>query len=211
MHYLTIVISDVHLGTVDSKTRELSKFLKNNTCDRLILNGDIIDGWNLRRRGIWEKKDTRVLRRILRMIEQHNTEVIYVRGNHDDFLEKIAPLEIGNFRILENYELVSGGLRLFVTHGDIFDLVTSRFKWIARLGDWGYKLLLWINRQYHQYRRARGLPYHSLSQQVKNRVKLAVNFITGFEEVMTQFAHKRGYDGVICGHIHHPAMRTIGG
>ena len=45
--YSTIVLSDIHLGTSHSKTVEVSNFLKSVNCRRLILNGDIIDGWAL--------------------------------------------------------------------------------------------------------------------------------------------------------------------
>ncbi len=211
MHYKTIIISDAHLGTKDAKSRELSKFLKFNSCDRLIMNGDMIDGWNLKRRGKWNKKDTRVFRRILKMMEDKKTEVIYIRGNHDDFLDSIVPLDIGMFSIVESYELTSRGKTYFVTHGDIFDVVSSKVKWLARLGDVGYKLLLWLNRWHNKRRRLKGLPYYSLSQEIKHKIKTAVSFMSDFEKVMVKYAQSRNYDGIICGHIHHPDKKTIEG
>lgn len=205
-----MVISDVHLGSRDAKSKELSKFLKFNSCDRLILNGDIIDAWNLKRRGHWSKKDTRIFRRILKMMENHKTEVIYVRGNHDDFLDTMIPFNIGNFKIVDSYTFTSGGRKYFVTHGDIFDVISSKFKWLANLGDIGYKFLLWLNRRHNKQRMLKGLPYYSLSQEIKHKIKLAVNFISDFEEVMVSYAKSNNYDGIICGHIHQPENKMIG-
>lgn len=210
-YFKTIVISDVHLGTKDSKSKELSKFLKYNHCDRLILNGDIIDAWHLKRRGKWKKKDTRVFRRILAMIERYDTEVIYVRGNHDDILDKITPFIFGNIKLVSHYEIVSNKRKYFVTHGDIFDLVSSRFTWLARIGDTGYKFLLWLNRRHNRSRALRGLPYDSVSQKIKQRVKIAVSYISDFESEMASYARMKGYNGVICGHIHKPENKMIDG
>jgi UDP-2,3-diacylglucosamine pyrophosphatase LpxH len=207
--FKTIIISDVHLGTKDCKAKELAKFLKYNHCRRLILNGDIIDGWNLKRRGKWKKHDTRVFRRILSMIEHHGTEVIYVRGNHDDFLDKLLPLQIGNIKIVDHYEVKKVNCTYYVTHGDIFDVVSSKLKWLAKIGDVGYKLLLWLNRAHNKRRALHGLPYDSVSQKMKGRVKLAVNFISDFEKVMVDYAKQKGYNGVICGHIHKPDNKMV--
>jgi UDP-2,3-diacylglucosamine pyrophosphatase LpxH len=209
--FKTIVISDVHLGTKDSKSKELAKFLKYNHCSRLILNGDIIDGWNLRRNGRWKKKDSRVFRRILAMIEHHNTEVVYVRGNHDSFLEKIVPVLFGNLKIVQDFELKRNNRTYFVTHGDIFDMVSTRMKWLAQVGDIGYKFLLWLNRRHNRRRALLGLPYDSVSQKIKQKVKLAVSYISDFESIMVEYAKSRGYDGVICGHIHKPDNKIIDG
>lgn len=210
MHYKTIVISDVHLGTKDSKTKELAQFLKNNSCDRLIINGDFIDAWHLMRKGKWGKKDTRVIRRILKMTEEHKTEVFYIRGNHDDFLDRLIPVNFGNIRIVNDMTIRSGDKKFFITHGDIFDIISYRFKWIANIGDIGYKFLLWMNRRHNKIRRLKGLPYHSLSQRIKHKVKMAVNFIADFETTMVDFARAHNYDGIICGHIHQPALKEIG-
>ena len=209
--FKTIVISDIHLGTKDSKSKELSKFLKYNHCRKLILNGDIVDGWHLRRRGKWKKKDTRVFRRILSMIEHHGTEVIYVRGNHDDFLDKMVPIVFGNIKIVNDYEIKRENRTYFVTHGDVFDVVSSNMKWLAKIGDVGYKILLWMNRRHNRRRALLGLPYDSVSQKIKQRVKLAVSYISDFEDVMVDYARMKGYNGVICGHIHKPDNKIIDG
>jgi UDP-2,3-diacylglucosamine pyrophosphatase LpxH len=210
--FRTIVLSDIHLGTSGSKAKEAADFLKAYSCQRLILNGDIIDGWQLKQYGIWKKKHTAFFRVVMKQIIHHNTEVIYLRGNHDDFLDQVMPLRVGkNFSIRQDYILKSGERRFYVTHGDVFDSVTSHLKWLAYLGDVGYTALLWVNKCYNQYRAWRGLPYYSLSQTIKQRIKLAVNYISDFEEKLTELARARGCDGVICGHIHQPAIRSFNG
>jgi UDP-2,3-diacylglucosamine pyrophosphatase LpxH len=210
--YKTVVISDVHLGSNGSKAEDATTFLKQLSCEKLILNGDIIDGWQLKKYGTWRKKHTGFLRTVLRMMEKDNTKVIYIRGNHDDFLDQVMPLVVGkNFQIRQDYVLKSGLKKYFVTHGDIFDSITSQMKWLAYLGDIGYTFLLWLNKFYNHYRTFRGLPYFSLSQSIKQKVKLAVNFISDFEEKLTALAKARQCDGVICGHIHKPDIKNFGG
>lgn len=205
--YSTIVLSDIHLGTSHSKTVEVSNFLKSVNCRRLILNGDIIDGWALSKGGTWkwQAKHTDFFKVIMKMMEKQGTEVIYVRGNHDDFLDGLAPMTFYNIKIVRDFIHESHGLRYFVTHGDIFDTVTTRMKWLAQLGDVGYTFLLWLNRIYNVYRARHGQPYYSLSQAIKQKVKSAVSYISDFEEELVKFARTRKCDGIICGHIHHPA------
>lgn len=210
-HFRTIVISDVHLGTNGSKAKEVTDFLKYYSCEKLILNGDIIDGWQLRRSGKWKKKHTAFFRAMLKAMDQHDTKVVYLRGNHDDFLDQVMPLKVGKyFSIRKDYVLKSGQKKFYVTHGDVFDTVTTHMKWLAYLGDVGYTFLLWLNKVYNNYRAWRGLPYFSLSQKIKHRVKQAVSYISDFEEKLTELAKARGCDGVICGHIHQPAIRQFG-
>ena len=210
--YKTVVISDVHLGSSGSKAEEATTFLKQNPCEKLILNGDIIDGWQLKKYGTWKRKHTSFLRAVLRMMEKDDTKVIYIRGNHDDFLDQVLPLVAGkNFQIRRDYILKSGPKKFFVTHGDIFDSITSHMKWLAYLGDLGYTFLLWLNKFYNQYRTYRGLPYYSLSQSIKQKVKMAVNFISDFEEKLAELAKSRKCDGIICGHIHKPDMKIFDG
>lgn len=207
----TIVISDLHLGTKGSKAKEVTNFLKKYRCDHLILNGDIIDGWRLKKTGKWKKKHTKFFRRVIKMVEEDNTKVTYLRGNHDDFLDQVLPLHIGNLSIHRDMVYESFGKRYYIVHGDLFDSITSNFTWIAKLGDAGYTFLLWLNYQYNQRRMKRGLPYFSLSQKIKSKVKAAVSFIDEFEEQLADLAKSKGFDGIICGHIHQPAIKTIGG
>lgn len=205
-HFKTIVLSDIHLGTKNSKAKEVVRFLKNNTCDKLILNGDIIDGWQLRKGGKWKKKHTRFFRVVLKMIEKNSTEVIYIRGNHDDFLDHILPFDFGGVSVKKEYIHISGNKKFLVLHGDIFDAITTNLRWLAKLGDIGYTFLLWLNKIYNNYRIKRGLPYFSLSQAIKQKVKGAVSYISDFEKELVKFAKRKHCQGVICGHIHHPAI-----
>ncbi len=205
--YSTIVLSDIHLGTSHSKTTEVTNFLKSVNCRRLILDGDIIDGWALRKGGTrkWQARHTDFFKVLMKMMEKQGTEVIYVRGNHDDFLDSLVPFTFYNIRIVKDFIHESHGKRYYVTHGDIFDTVTTNMKWLAQLGDWGYTFLLWLNKIYNNYRMRHGLPYYSLSQAIKQKVKTAVSYISDFEQELVKFARARKCVGVICGHIHHPA------
>lgn len=209
--FKTIIISDVHLGTKGSKAKEVVRFLKQYRCENLILNGDIIDGWQLKKSGSWKRKHTRFFNRILKMIENHKTQVYYLRGNHDDFLDQILPLQIGNLSIQTDMIYESQGKKYFITHGDVFDSITTNLRWIAYLGDMGYTFLLWLNRVVNHYRVKRGLPYFSLSQYVKGKVKSAVSYIDQYEEELAKMAKSKGCDGIICGHIHKAENREIDG
>ena len=209
--YPTIVISDVHLGTEHSKTRELAEFLRTVNCNTLIMNGDIIDGWHLQKGGKWKKEHTDFFKIIMKMMENHNTKVIYVRGNHDDFIDLLAPFEFANLSIVKEYIHEKNGKRYYVVHGDVFDSVTSKMVWLAKLGDIGYTLLLWVNRIYNIYRSKRGMPYFSLSQSIKQKVKSAVSYISDYEQELVALARVRHADGIICGHIHQPDDRVIDG
>jgi UDP-2,3-diacylglucosamine pyrophosphatase LpxH len=207
----TIVISDVHLGTKGSKSKELVRFLKQYHCENLILNGDIIDGWQLKKSGKWKRKHTRFFSALLKKIENDGTKVTYLRGNHDDFLDQILPFTMGNLTIQRDMIYESGSKKFYIVHGDIFDSITRQFKWIAQLGDIGYTFLLWLNRQYNYRRLKKGLPYFSLSQAVKGKVKQAVKYIDDYEQQLATMAKYKGCDGIICGHIHQPAMKEING
>lgn len=210
-HYKTIVISDTHLGSKGSKAKELVRFLKMHTCDKLILNGDIIDAWQLKRTGKWKKKHTRFFKLILKMSEKANTEVIYLRGNHDDFLDNVVPLEVGRLKILNEYFHESHGNKYWILHGDIFDNITTNLKWLAKLGDIGYTFLLWLNKVYNNRRVKKGLPYYSLSQTIKQKVKSAVSYISDYEKTLVDLARTKDCQGVICGHIHHAAITNFDG
>jgi UDP-2,3-diacylglucosamine pyrophosphatase LpxH len=207
----TVILSDVHLGTPHSKADEVTHFLKHVRCERLLLNGDIIDGWRLRRDGRWTKAHTRFVRRILTLVQKKDTDVIYLRGNHDDFLARLLPMQFDRLRLAEDYVLESPAGRYLVLHGDVFDSVVKNMVFLAHLGDMGYALLLRINRAYNAWRKLRGKEYFSLSAAIKARVKQAVSFVGKFEEQVAALARERGCTGVICGHIHTAADKQIGG
>ena len=207
--FRTIILSDVHLGTPNSKVREVNHFLRHTRSDKLILNGDIIDGWQLRRGTRWTRQHTRFVRLILKKLEKHDTQVVYLRGNHDDVLARFLPLQFGNLDIVEDHIHEGVQQRYLVLHGDVFDSVTKNFVILSHLGDFGYKLLLRLNRMYNQFRAWRGKEYYSLSKAIKARVKSAVNYVSKFEERIAGLARQRGCQGVICGHIHTPEIRMI--
>jgi len=207
----TVILSDVHLGTVESKVHEAVHFLRHVRCSKLILNGDIIDGWQLRRAGQWTKAHTRFIRLVLKRLEKGKTEVVYLRGNHDDILARFLPLTFENLAIVEEHIHVTPRGKYLVLHGDVFDTITKNFVFLSHLGDWGYLALLRINRIYNAWRAWRGLEYWSLSKAIKARVKEAVNHISNFEQHVAQLAKERGCVGVMCGHIHTPADKMIDG
>ena len=210
LHVRTVILSDIHLGTPHSKVEEVTHFLKHVRCDRLILNGDIIDGWRLRRDGCWTKAHTRFIRRVLTMIQKRDTEVVYLRGNHDDFIGRLLPMRFERLSLVEDYVLETATGRYLVLHGDVFDGIVKHMVFLAHLGDAGYALLLRLNRAYNWCRALRGKEYFSLSQAIKARVKQAVSFIGKFEDQIASLARDRGCVGVICGHIHTPADKMIG-
>lgn len=206
----TVILSDVHLGTPHAKADEVTHFLKHVRCERLLLNGDIIDGWRLRRDGRWTKAHTRFVRRVLTLVQKKDTDVVYLRGNHDDFLARLLPMQFDRLRLTEDYVLESASGRYLVLHGDVFDGVVKNMVFLAHLGDMGYALLLRLNRAYNWFRRLRGKEYFSLSAAIKARVKQAVSFVGKFEEQVAALARERGCTGVICGHIHTAADKMIG-
>lgn len=206
----TVILSDVHLGTHDCKAREVNHFLKHTRCEKLILNGDIIDGWRLKQAGYWPKQHTRFIRLVLKKLEKKNTEVIYLRGNHDDVLSKFLPIAFENLHIVEDHVHVTPRGNYFVLHGDVFDTITKNFVFLAYVGDWGYRALMRVNRLYNRWRAWRGKDYYSLSKAIKARVKKAVSHVSNFEQHIAELAKSRGCIGVMCGHIHTPADRMIG-
>jgi UDP-2,3-diacylglucosamine pyrophosphatase LpxH len=210
LSFKTVFLSDVHLGTRDCKVDQVNHFIKHTHCDKLVLNGDIIDGWSLARRGGWTDQHTRFIRLVLKKIEKRDTEVIYLRGNHDDILGRFLPLFFGKLRIVNEHIHENAGGRYLVVHGDGFDAVTMNHRWLAVLCDIGYQSLLRINRLYNHYRAWRGKEYFSLSKAIKARVKSAVSFVGKYEDQLQNLARKRECQGIICGHIHTPADKMVG-
>mgnify|MGYP006267310331 CR=1 FL=1 len=211
VRFRTLVLSDLHLGTKDAQARALLDVLRGVVCDKLILNGDIIDLWSLQRKNHWAPAHTAVVRRILKMAEKDGTRIVYLRGNHDDFIGRLLPLGLDRMELAEEHiHQGADGRRYLCIHGDAFDTVTVKMRWLAVLGDISYQFLLGLNRFYNQWRRWRGKEYFSLSQAIKGRVKSAVSFISRFEEHLQHLAARRGCDGVMCGHIHKAEDRMIG-
>lgn len=205
--FKTIVLSDIHLGSRWSKAKDVKRFLENNTCETLILCGDIIDGWYLARgrKNKWKREHTDFLKLLLKL--QYTTKIVYLRGNHDDFLENILPLQFQNISFVEDYIHVSGDKTFYVLHGDVFDTVTTKYSWLSKVGDVGYTFLLWLNQYYNKYREKKGLMYYSISREVKAKIKTSVSYISSYEEHIVSVAKEKNCDGVICGHIHHPEKK----
>ena len=209
-HHRTIFISDTHLGTRGCKAEALADFLAHNECQTLFLVGDIIDGWQLKRRWFWNEAHSHVVSEILRKVD-NGTRVIFVPGNHDEFAREYAGRLFGGIEIInETVHETADGKRLLVLHGDRFDGVIACARWLAHLGDWAYGVALSWNDVLFRARKALGLPYWSLSAWLKHKVKNAVSYISAYEEIVAAEAKKRGVDGVVCGHIHHAEIRMIG-
>ncbi|MEN9474760.1 MAG: hypothetical protein RIS48_1480 [Pseudomonadota bacterium] len=207
----SIFISDLHLGTQGCQAKALLSFLKSNPSDHLYLVGDIIDGWQLRRRWYWPQEHNDVVQKILRRVRK-GCRVIFVPGNHDEFVRHFVDHHFGGVEVVtEAIHTTADGKRLWVVHGDLYDGVIQYAKWLAHLGDTLYEFTLRLNRHLNSLRARLGLPYWSLSQYLKHRVKGAVNFISSFESAVAAEARKRGLDGVVCGHIHRAEMRIIDG
>src|ERR1700687_3378058 len=211
LRFRTIFISDIHLGTASCQAARLLDFLRHTDSRYLYLVGDIIDGWQLKRRWYWHQSHNDVIQKVLRKARK-GTQVTYIAGNHDEAMRQFLGLAFGGIEIRAEAEhLTADGRRLLVIHGDLFDAVVQGAKWLAYVGDWLYMLTLKLNRWFNHVRARLGLPYWSLAQFLKHRVKNAVSYIGNFEEALAQEARRRGFDGVVCGHIHKAEIRYIGG
>ena len=208
MKYKAIIVSDLHLGTKDSKAKEFIDFLDTHQTDLLILNGDIIDGWALNRGAKWKNQHTKVISKILKL--SNKTKIIWIRGNHDEFLTEFIGSSFGHIEIREDYKLELDNLKsYYIFHGDVIDVFITKYKWLAKLGSIGYDLALWFNRLYNRYRAFKKLPYQSISQEIKAKVKAATNYINDFETAAIKLANQHGCHGAICGHIHQPADMMV--
>lgn len=209
--YRTIWISDIHLGTRGCNAEMLIDFLDHVDSDTMYLVGDIIDGWQLKKKFYWPAAHNDIVWRILKRAKR-GTRIIYVPGNHDEMFRQFTGLNFGGVEIKRQaIHETADGRRLLVLHGDEFDAITLSHRWLAHLGDAAYTFIMVLNRWFNNYRRWRGLPYWSLSKHAKQKVKNAVEFISNFEEIVAREAGARGVDGVIAGHIHTAEMRKIDG
>lgn len=205
--YRTIWISDFHLGTKDSQADMLLDFLKHTESETLYLVGDIIDGWQLKKSWHWKQSHNDVVQKLLRKARK-GTEVIYIPGNHDEAARDYVGMDFGEVAIrMEAEHTTADGKRLLIIHGDEFDGVMQYAKWLAHVGDRLYIFALALNRHLNKIRRWLGKPYWSLSQFLKYKVKNAVSFITQFETILADAAKRRGFDGVVCGHIHQAEIK----
>ncbi len=202
-----VVISDIHLGTYGCHAKEVLQYLNSIKPKKLVLNGDIIDIWQFRKR-YFPKAHLQVIKKIIALATK-GTRVYYITGNHDEKMRRFSETKMGNIHILDKLVLNLDGNQAWFFHGDVFDASIQHTKWIAKLGGWGYDLLILFNRFINVCLSKFGKEKYSLSKKIKNSVKGAVRFITNFEKTATDLAIDNEFDFVICGHIHQPVIRKV--
>jgi len=202
-----LVLSDIHLGTYGCHAKELNQYLKSIQPKKVILNGDIIDIWQFKKR-YWPKSHMKIIKHFMSWISK-GTSVHYITGNHDEMLRKFVGFKLGSFDISNKILLDIDGKKNWFFHGDVFDVTMQHSKWLAKLGAVGYDTLILINRFINSCLKVLGKPPVSMSKKIKNSVKSAVKFINNFEDTAADIAIDNAYDFVICGHIHQPTIRKI--
>ena len=209
--YQTVFISDLHIGTPGFQAEALLDFLKAYPSKHLYLVGDIVDGWQLKRRWFWPQSHNDVVQKLLRRARK-GCRVTFIPGNHDEFARNFVGHQFGGIEVVSTaVHHTLDGRSLWVTHGDQFDGVVQCAKWLAYLGDNAYELTLRVNRHLNHVLARLGLPYWSLSAYLKNKVKMALSYVQDFESAVAREAKRLGHDGVVCGHIHRAEMREING
>jgi UDP-2,3-diacylglucosamine pyrophosphatase LpxH len=209
--YRAVFISDLHLGTAGCQAVALLEFLKSHSSEKLYLVGDIVDGWQLRRRWHWPQAHNDVVQKLLRRARK-GCHVVFVPGNHDSFARQFHDHQFGDIEVVqEAIHTTADGRRLWVIHGDEFDAIIQHAQWLAMMGDMAYEWSLRVNRRLNNWRARLGLPYWSLSQYLKHKVKTALMYVTAYENAVAARAKAKGFDGVVCGHIHRAEIRDIDG
>lgn len=204
--YRSLFISDLHLGTRGCQSRLLLDFLREVDADTIYLVGDIVDAWRLKENWYWPQEHNDIVQKLLRKVRK-NVRLIYIPGNHDEFLKPYLGTHFGGIEVVRSaMHEGADGRRYLVVHGDDFDVVVRHARWLALLGDGAYDAALWFNTYLNLVRRCLGLTYWSLSQWAKLKVKKAVNYIGHYEAALVAEAKRRQADGIICGHIHHPVI-----
>jgi UDP-2,3-diacylglucosamine pyrophosphatase LpxH len=206
--YKVVIMSDLHLGMKDSSPKKILEFLDSIHTDLLILNGDIIDMDALKRGSKWKNKHTKVIMKLLDM--SRDTDIIYLRGNHDSDLEDVYGYKFGNIKFMDEYIYNHDDKKMLIFHGDKID-VTVKYKFLSQIGSIGYDLALRLNTLYNEYRMRTGKPYYSISKWIKKNVKNAISFVNDFEINACEYAKSKKCDSVICGHIHIPVIKKIDG
>ena len=202
------IISDVHLGTFGCRANELSRYLSTIDPTILVLNGDIIDIWQFSKK-YWPAGHMQVIKQITSMLSR-GVKVYYITGNHDEMLRRFENFSIRDFHIVNKMVIHhDNNTRSWIFHGDVFDVIMKHSKWLAKLGAVGYDTLIYINSFINYISKKMGKGKISLSKKIKNSVKSAVKYVNNFEETAADIAIEKGYDYVICGHIHQPANRMI--
>jgi UDP-2,3-diacylglucosamine pyrophosphatase LpxH len=211
MRVRTLFLSDIHLGTRGCQADKLIDFMRHYEADTVYLVGDIVDGWQLKIGWYWPQTHNDVVQKLLRKARK-GARLLYIPGNHDEFLRDYYGTHFGGIEVLEDaVHIGADGKRYLVIHGDLFDVVIRHARWLALLGNHAYDAAIWLNTYFNAVRRSLGLTYWSLSQWAKLKVKNAVNFIGEYECTLAAEAQRRNVDGVICGHIHHAVIRDVAG
>lgn len=202
-----LVLSDIHLGTYGCHSKELLLYLNSIKPKMVVLNGDIIDMWQFSKR-YWPKSHMKVVHKIMNWVKK-GVKVYYLTGNHDEMLRRFAGTKFGSLVIDNKLVLELDGTKVWLFHGDVFDVTMQHSKWLTRLGSHGYDFLILLNAFCNWVSVKLGRGKISLSKTIKNSVKKAVKFINDFEKTAADIAISKGYDYVVCGHIHHPEIKTI--
>lgn len=202
-----LVLSDIHLGTYGCHAKELVSYLKSIKPKLIILNGDIIDIWQFSK-NYFPKSHLKVVKQIIRFASK-GVPVHYITGNHDELLRRFVGFKLGNLSIENKLILELEGKKAWIFHGDVFDVTMQHAKWLTKLGAIGYDTLILLNRFANFILEKTGREKISLSKKIKNSVKKAVKFINDFEQICADIAITKKYDYVVCGHIHHPEIKTI--
>jgi len=202
-----VVVSDVHLGTRACHAKELLMYLKSINPSILVLNGDIIDIWQFHKY-YWPKAHMKVIKYIIGLAAK-GVKIYYVTGNHDELMRKFTGLQLGSIQIVNKLVINIGRKKAWIFHGDVFDVVIQYSKWLAKIGAIGYDTLVLLNVLINKVRKFFGRDKASISKKIKENVKTALKYIFKFEETAAQFAAKKGYKYIICGHIHYPEIKTL--
>jgi UDP-2,3-diacylglucosamine pyrophosphatase LpxH len=201
------VISDVHLGFVGCKAKELNRYLKSIDPETLIINGDFIDIWQFRSY-YFPKSHSKVLQRVFKFISD-GVKVYYLTGNHDEMLRRYSGLTLGNLVLDDKVILNLDGKQHWFFHGDIFDVTMQGSRWLAKLGTTGYEILILINKLVNFFLELFGKEKSSFSQQVKVATKKGIKKLSNYENTAAEIALDEGYDYVINGHVHIPVIKEI--
>ena len=211
VRYRALFLSDIHLAARACRSEDLLSFLEVHEADSIYLVGDVIDFWRLRRGVSWRASQTLVVKELIAKAHR-GSRIIYIPGNHDNEMRAFANMALGPFEIrLSAIYDAADGRRFLVIHGDEFDTVIRKARWLAVLGDIGYDIAAAANAVLNSVRRGIGLPYWSLSAFLKYRVKRIVNYAGNFEKKLAAAAREAGAAGVICGHIHHACIHVVDG
>ncbi len=202
-----VVISDVHLGTYGSKAHAFLKYLGSIKPETLVLNGDIFDIWQFKKR-YFPTTHMKVIKHLTNMMAK-GTKVYYITGNHDEMLRKFNGFKLGNMEILNHLTLNLDGKKAWIFHGDIFDVVMQNSKWLARLGAIGYDSLILLNAFVNNIYRFFGKGPIRLSKKIKDNVKKSKNYIDSFETNVARLGINKEADYILCGHIHKPEIRQM--